>query len=76
MLGGVLGGGGGAQAATGTLIAVVVLLLAVVGVFVYLYITQKHTMDNDCACIIDNTVRWPMEKGKDSPYWKGIFPPA
>jgi len=74
MLGGVLGGAGGAQVAAGSLTAIVVLLLIVVGVFVYLYISQKHTMDNDCACLIDNTVRWPKGKGKDSPIWKGIFP--
>ncbi len=74
MRAGALGGGGGAQVAAGSLTAIVVLLLIVVGVFVYLYISQKHTMNNDCACLIGNTVHWPEGKGKDSPIWKGIFP--
>ena len=74
VLGGILGGAEGAKVAAGTLIAVVVVLLAVVGVFVYLYVSQKSQMDNNCACIIDNTERWPKGKGKDSPAWaKGLL---
>lgn len=38
------------------------------------YLSLKHSKDNDCVCVVDGSVSWPKGKGKDSPFWKNLFP--